>query len=59
MFQKQFEEEAREGLMEETTLGHAIERFGRAPVIAATGAIEKKGRTGEARVISDASNGLG
>ena len=58
MVQRQFEEEAKEGLMEETTLGQAIERFGRALVIAATGAIEKKGRTGEVRVIFDASNGV-
>ena len=58
MVQKQFEEEAREGLMEETTLGQAIERFGKALVIAAIGAIEEKGRTGEVHVIFDASNGV-
>ena len=55
---KQFLQEEREGLMTRTTLGEAIVRFGQRLTIAATGAIEKKGREGEVRVIFDASNGV-
>ena len=54
----QFLEEEREGLMTQISLREAIERYGEDLVIAATGAIEKKGRVGEVRVIFDASNGV-
>ena len=55
---QQFEEEAKEGLMLTMTLDEAIERFGEALLITATGAIEKKGKAGEVRVIFDASHGV-
>ena len=55
---KQFQEEEREGLMTRMTLREAIATYGDNLVIAATGAIEKKGRAGEVRVIFDASNGV-
>ena len=55
---KQFEEEEREGLMTQMTLRDAIAKYGSNLTIAATGAIEKKGRAGEVRVIFDASNGV-
>ena len=40
------------------TLREAIERFGADLILAATGAIEKKGRAGEVRVVFDAFNGV-
>ena len=54
----QFLEEEREGMMLRLTLQEAIERFGAELLITATGAIEKKGRVGEVRVIFDASRGV-
>ena len=47
-----------EGLMIQMTLREAIARFGKDLIITATGAIEKKGRQGEVRVIFDATNGV-
>ena len=44
--------------MTQISLREAIERYGSDLIIAATGAIEKKGRSGEVRVIFDASNGV-
>ena len=54
----QFEVEQSEGLMVRMTLDEAIARFGDALLITATGAIEKKGKAGEVRVIFDASHGV-
>ena len=55
---RQFEAEESEGLMMRMTLREAIARFGDSLLITATGAIEKKGREGEVRVIFDASRGV-
>ena len=52
----QFEEEEREGLMKQDSLRDALADSGESFTIAATGAIEKKGRTDEVRVIFDGSN---
>ena len=49
-------EEEREGLMTQISLRAATERYGIELIIAATGAIEKKGRSGEIRVVFDATN---
>ena len=54
---KQLLEEEREGLMLHLTLHEAIERFALDLIIAAKGAIEKKGREGEVRVVFDVSSG--
>ena len=45
MVQAQFEEEEEAGLMKQITLREAISEYGPDLTIAATGAIEKKGRT--------------
>ncbi|MDE0916488.1 MAG: hypothetical protein OSB57_15045 [Planctomycetota bacterium] len=55
---KQFQEEEKEGLMQRMSLEEAITKFGEDLMITATGAIEKKGREGEVRVIFDASHGV-
>ena len=55
---EQFREEEREGLMIQMSLREAIRRFGKDLIITATGAIEKKGKRGEVRVIFDATNGV-
>ena len=57
LVQKQFEAEEAEGLMSRQTLREALEEYGAELMIAATGAIEKKGRTDEVRVIYDGSHG--
>ena len=44
--------------MERMTLGDALDEFGEDLLIAATGAIAKKGSTGEVRVIYDGTNGI-
>ena len=54
----QFEAEVKEGLMKKVRLKEALKTFGSQLCIAAIGAIEKKGRTGEVRVIHDASHGV-
>ena len=54
---KQFLAEESEGLMSRTTLREALKIYGADLMIAATGAIEKKGRTDEVRVIFDGSRG--
>ena len=56
--QEQFEQEEREGLMVETTVGQALSRYGDSLNIASTGAIAKKGCTDEVRIIYDGSHGL-
>ena len=57
---KQYEAEIAEDLMEVMTLGEAIDRFGATLVLAATGAIAKKGGAegGEVRVIYDGTHGV-
>mgnify|MGYP003330176764 CR=1 FL=1 len=44
--------------MSRTTLREALEEYGDNLSIAATGAIEKKGKAGEVRVIFDGSRGV-
>ena len=56
--QSQFEAEAEEGFMVETTVGKALDEYGDRLEIASTAAIEKKDRTDEVRVLYDGSNGL-
>ena len=51
LVQSQFETEASEGLMKQVTLREALQEYGGDLTIAATGAIEKKGRTDEVRII--------
>ena len=58
LVQSQFETEESEGLMKQVTLREALHEYGGDLTIAATGAIEKKGRTDEVRVIYDGSNGI-
>mgnify|MGYP003333509867 CR=1 FL=1 len=58
LVEKQFREEEEEGLMMRMRLGDALKEFGDNLTIAATGAIEKKGRTDEVRVIYDGSHGI-
>ena len=58
LVQKQFETEEEEGLMSRLTLREALQEYGDDLSIAATGAIEKKGRTDEVRVIFDGSHGV-
>ena len=53
---KQFEEEEQEGLMKQFPRRDALDDYCESLTIAATGAIEKKGRTDEVRVIFDGSN---
>ena len=55
---RQFAEEVDEGLMVETTLEAALEEYGDSLLLAATGAIAKKGPGGEVRVIFDGTNGV-
>ena len=54
----QFEGEERERLMTRTTIRKAMNRYGDALNIASAGAIGKKGRTDEVRVIFDGSHGI-
>ena len=56
--QAQFEEEEKKGWMRQMTVADAIREWGPELVIAATGAIAKKGKEGEVRVIYDGSNGI-
>ena len=42
--------------MKQVTVREALKEYGNSPTIAATGAIEKKGRTDEVGVIYDGSN---
>ena len=58
--EKQYDDEVKEGLMERITLGEALERYDEKFVIAATGAIAKKGAEpgGDIRVIFDGTNGV-
>ena len=58
LVEKQFLQEEKEGLMARTTLRAAMLEYKEALTLAATGAIEKKGRTDEVRVIYDGSNGI-
>ena len=58
LVQKQFEGEEREGLMTRMTVREAMETFGDTLNIASTGAISKKGRTDEVRVIFDGSHSV-
>ena len=57
---RQYEEEIRDGLMAKTSLGEAPGEYGENLVIAATGAIAKKGSApgGEVRVIYDGTRGV-
>ena len=57
---EQYKAEIEEGLMIKLSLGDAIERYGADLVIAATGAIARKGAgpDGEVRVIYDGTNGV-
>ena len=57
---RQYDEEVRDGLMTKMALGEALELYGDNLVIAATGAIAKKGTVpgGEVRVIYDGTNGV-
>ena len=57
LVKKQFEAEKSEGLMTTMRLGDAIAESGSDLMIAATGAIDKKGRSDEVRVIFDGSHG--
>ena len=56
----QYDAEIKEGLMDRTTLGEALDKYGEELTIAATGAIAKKGNApgGEVRVIYDGTNGV-
>ena len=56
--EKQYDDEVKDGLMERITLGEALERYAETLVIAATGAIAKKGAEpgGDIRVIFDGTN---
>ena len=54
----QFLEEEKEGLMCRMSLGEALDRYGPELLITATGAIAKKGGTGDIRVIFDGSHGV-
>ena len=56
--ERQFREEEREGMTRSCTLREAIQEYGDAFTLAATGTIEKKGRTDEVRVIYDGPNGI-
>ena len=56
LVQAQFKEEEKEGLMMQMSLRQALQEYGDNLTIAATGAIEKKGKTDEVRVIYDGSN---
>ena len=58
LVEKQFREEEAEKLMARMKLRDALAEFGEDLMIAATGAIEKKGRTDEVRVIFDGSHGI-
>ena len=58
LVQKQFEAEREEGLMIDTTVRAAIIRYGDDLIIASAGAIAKKGRTDEVRVLFDGSHGV-
>ena len=58
LVESQFIQEEREGLMLRTTVGVALAKYGDALNIASTGAIAKKGKTDEVRVIYDGSHGL-
>ena len=57
---RQYDEEVRDGLMTKMALGEALELYGDNLVIAATGAIAKKGTVpgGEVRVIYDGTDGV-
>ena len=54
----QFLEEEKEGLMCRMSLGEALDKYGPDLLITATGAIAKKGGTGDIRVIFDGSHGV-
>ena len=54
---KQVEEEEKAGMLVRMSLGEALDRYGNDLLIAATGAIAKKGPGGDVRIIFDASNG--
>ena len=58
LVEKQFVQEEDDGLMTRCTLREAMTEYGPALNLAATGAIAKKGRTDEVRVIYDGSNGI-
>ena len=58
LVQRRFREEEKEGMMRSCSLREAMQEYGDALSLAATGAIEKKGRTDEVRVIYDRSNGI-
>ena len=53
--EKQYDEEVKEGLMERITLGEALERYDEKLVIAATGAIAKKGAEPGATSVSSST----
>ena len=57
---KQFDAEIDEGMMVDTTLGCALDEYGDRLLLAATGAIAKKGHgpDSEVRVIFDGTNGV-
>jgi hypothetical protein len=58
--EKQYDDEVKEGLTERITLGEALERYDEKLVIAATGAIAKRGAEpgGDIRVMFDGTNGV-
>ena len=58
LVEKQFAQEEAEGLMTGTTVRKALEEYGDTLNIASTGAIDKKDRTDEVRVIYYGSHGL-
>ena len=58
LVQLQFEKEAKLGVMVQTTLRAAMTAYGDDLTIAATTAIEKKGRNDEVGVIFDATHGV-
>ena len=57
---RQYESEIAEGLMGRMSLGEALDEYGESLLLAATGAIAKKGNApgGEVRVIYDGTNGV-
>ena len=58
MVESQFRKEEKLGMMTTMTLRQAMSEYGEDLNIAATAAIEKKGRTDEVRVLYDGTNGL-
>jgi hypothetical protein len=56
VIRKRFEEEAAEGVMFETSLSAAVEKYGERLAIAALGAIEESAEKSERRVIFDGAH---